>query len=79
MARAVVMTDKQADLLSRAKKILGLVNDLDAADKQALFAIVYQFVEAEYREKMHGESKAMAEKALAEQGQMLNFGTTRTQ
>jgi hypothetical protein len=59
------MTDKQAELVNKAKAVLKILMPLSDADRQAVSMIVYQLTDAENRSRAEAEQDALAKEKLA--------------
>lgn len=59
------MTDKQAEMMNKAKAILKILGPLSLGDRQTVTNIVYSLTEAEDRSRMEAEQSAMAAEKLA--------------
>jgi hypothetical protein len=59
------MTDKQTELLTKAKAILKILSPLSELDRYAVAQIVSQLTDAENRSRLEAEQDALAAEKLA--------------
>jgi hypothetical protein len=59
------VTDKQNELVNKAKSILKILSPLSQGDRDAVAQIVYQLTDAENRSRMEAEQSALAAEKLA--------------